>query len=225
MSNSNVTTAFLAAAATTTNIPQNPTPICTHNMEIYSSDQELDFEDFLILAAAADHDLEETKETTASFLKASTTFSQNPFISSHENEMMTSNSINGSCWEQVPRTSCADYNLQPNDDKGYGKTMERDDVGFKIAFRTKSDLEIMDDGYKWRKYGKKKVKNSPNPRNYYRCSTGGCKVKKRVERERDDPRFVITTYEGKHNHESLAPASAPALCTSQYTLQILHDQP
>lgn len=34
----------------------------------------------------------------------------------------------------------------------------------KVAFRTQSELEIMDDGYKWRKYGKKSVKNSPNPR-------------------------------------------------------------
>jgi len=38
------------------------------------------------------------------------------------------------------------------------------EVGPKIAFRTKSELEIMDDGYKWRKYGKKSVKNSPNLR-------------------------------------------------------------
>uniref|UniRef100_A0ACD5U0Y2 Uncharacterized protein n=1 Tax=Avena sativa TaxID=4498 RepID=A0ACD5U0Y2_AVESA len=34
----------------------------------------------------------------------------------------------------------------------------------RIAFRTKSEIEILDDGYKWRKYGKKSVKNSPNPR-------------------------------------------------------------
>ena len=34
----------------------------------------------------------------------------------------------------------------------------------KVAFRTKSELEVLDDGYKWRKYGKKMVKNSPNPR-------------------------------------------------------------
>ncbi|KAK9272876.1 hypothetical protein L1049_003255 [Liquidambar formosana] len=76
------------------------------------------------------------------------------------------------------------------------------DEGLRVAFRTKSELEIMDDGFKWRKYGKKSVKNSPNPRNYYRCSSGGCNVKKRVERDRDDSSYVITTYEGVHNHES-----------------------
>jgi hypothetical protein len=38
------------------------------------------------------------------------------------------------------------------------------EVGPKIAFRTKSEIEIMDDGYKWRKYGKKSVKNNLNLR-------------------------------------------------------------
>ncbi|XVF39002.1 hypothetical protein PTKIN_Ptkin01aG0000900 [Pterospermum kingtungense] len=186
-------------------------------MEINSRDQQLGFENFLFLAASVG------VETVASpCLQPSTTFSQNPFISLNENEIMNSSSVNGSCWELVSRTSWADYNMQQNDEKGYGKTMERGDVGFKIAFRTKSSIEILDDGYKWRKYGKKKVKNSPNPRNYYRCSTGGCKVKKRVEREQEDPQFVMTTYEGKHNHESLAPAAQTAHCTSKYTHQSFH---
>ncbi|GLU16468.1 hypothetical protein SLE2022_329010 [Rubroshorea leprosula] len=83
-----------------------------------------------------------------------------------------------------------------------GMAEGKSEGGSRIAFRTKSDLEIMDDGFKWRKYGKKKVKNSPNPRNYYKCSSGGCNVKKRVERDREDSRFVITTYEGVHNHHS-----------------------
>ncbi|KAM5577520.1 putative WRKY transcription factor 51 [Rosa sericea] len=74
--------------------------------------------------------------------------------------------------------------------------------GHRVAFRTKSELEIMDDGFKWRKYGKKSVKNSPNPRNYYKCSSVGCDVKKRVERDREDSSYVITTYEGMHNHDS-----------------------
>ncbi|KDP27505.1 hypothetical protein JCGZ_20145 [Jatropha curcas] len=72
----------------------------------------------------------------------------------------------------------------------------------KIAFRTKSMLEVMDDGFKWRKYGKKAIKNNTNPRNYYRCSNEGCRVKKRVERDGKDSSYVITTYEGVHNHES-----------------------
>ncbi|CAL2266324.1 unnamed protein product [Prunus armeniaca] len=38
------------------------------------------------------------------------------------------------------------------------------EMGHRVAFRTKSELEVMDDGFKWRKYGKKSVKNSPNPR-------------------------------------------------------------
>ncbi|CAK8578874.1 unnamed protein product [Lathyrus sativus] len=78
---------------------------------------------------------------------------------------------------------------------------KKEEVGPKIAFRTRSEIEIMDDGYKWRKYGKKSVKNNHNLRNYYKCSSVGCNVKKRVERDRDDSSYVITTYEGVHNHD------------------------
>ncbi|XP_074589139.1 putative WRKY transcription factor 43 [Curcuma longa] len=80
-------------------------------------------------------------------------------------------------------------------------------TGPKVGFVTKSEIEMLDDGYKWRKYGKKKVKSSPNPRNYYRCSSSGCNVKKRVERHREDSSFVITTYEGVHNHHAQQPAA------------------
>ncbi|MCD7462173.1 hypothetical protein HAX54_047920 [Datura stramonium] len=31
-----------------------------------------------------------------------------------------------------------------------------------IVFRIKTQLDILDDGYKWRKYGKKKVKTNTN---------------------------------------------------------------
>ncbi|XP_048128402.1 probable WRKY transcription factor 51 [Rhodamnia argentea] len=74
--------------------------------------------------------------------------------------------------------------------------------GFRVAFRTNSELEAVDDGFKWRKYGKKSVKSIPKPRNYCKCLTGWCHVKKRVERDKDDSSYVITTYEGVHNHES-----------------------
>lgn len=48
--------------------------------------------------------------------------------------------------------------------KGVKRKKERGGGCNRIAFRTKSELEILDDGFKWRKYGKKSVKNSPNPR-------------------------------------------------------------
>lgn len=70
----------------------------------------------------------------------------------------------------------------------------------RFAFMTKSDIDHLDDGYRWRKYGQKAVKNSPFPRSYHRCTSVACGVKKRVERSSDDPTIVITTYEGTHTH-------------------------
>ncbi|WRX19200.1 WRKY domain - like 10 [Theobroma cacao] len=75
--------------------------------------------------------------------------------------------------------------------------------GYRVAFRTRTNIELLDDGYKWRKYGKKQVKGNPNSRNYYKCSTVACPVKKRVERDPLDTRYLITTYEGMHNHDEL----------------------
>ncbi|CAA3001789.1 probable WRKY transcription factor 71 [Olea europaea subsp. europaea] len=69
----------------------------------------------------------------------------------------------------------------------------------RFAFKTKSEVDQLEDGYRWRKYGQKAVKNSPYP-SYYRCTTQKCLVKKRVERSYQDPSIVITTYEGQHNH-------------------------
>ncbi|CAJ2643791.1 unnamed protein product [Trifolium pratense] len=92
--------------------------------------------------------------------------------------------------------------LEGSSSRGFISEGERKEIRDKVAFKTKSEVEILDDGFKWRKYGKKMVKNSPNPRNYYRCSVDGCQVKKRVERDVDDPSYVITTYEGTHTHPS-----------------------
>ncbi|XP_068317328.1 probable WRKY transcription factor 49 [Pyrus communis] len=59
---------------------------------------------------------------------------------------------------------------------------------------------MADDGYKWRKYGQKSIKNSPNPRSYYRCTNPRCSAKKQVERSSEDPDTLIITYEGLHLH-------------------------
>ncbi|XP_051185401.1 probable WRKY transcription factor 3 [Lolium perenne] len=71
----------------------------------------------------------------------------------------------------------------------------------KIIVETTSEVDLLDDGYRWRKYGQKVVKGNPHPRSYYKCTFAGCNVRKHIERASSDPKAVITTYEGKHNHE------------------------
>ncbi|KAE8698978.1 putative WRKY transcription factor 24 [Hibiscus syriacus] len=68
------------------------------------------------------------------------------------------------------------------------------------AFQTRSQVDILDDGYRWRKYGQKAVKNNKFPRSYYRCTYQGCNVKKQVQRLTEDEGIVVTTYEGMHSH-------------------------
>ncbi|CAH8303451.1 unnamed protein product [Eruca vesicaria subsp. sativa] len=70
----------------------------------------------------------------------------------------------------------------------------------RFAFQTRSQVDILDDGYRWRKYGQKAVKNNTFPRSYYRCTYGGCNVKKQVQRLTSDQEVVVTTYEGVHSH-------------------------
>ncbi|KAJ4913248.1 putative WRKY transcription factor 34 [Raphanus sativus] len=71
----------------------------------------------------------------------------------------------------------------------------------KVVVQTTSDIDILEDGYRWRKYGQKVVKGNPNPRSYYKCTANGCIVTKHVERASDDLTSVLTTYIGKHTHE------------------------
>lgn len=71
----------------------------------------------------------------------------------------------------------------------------------RLVVQTLSEVDIVNDGYRWRKYGQKMVKGNPNPRSYYRCSNSGCPVKKHVERASHDTKVVIATYEGQHNHD------------------------
>nr|AYD59714.1 WRKY transcription factor 55 [Ziziphus jujuba] len=71
----------------------------------------------------------------------------------------------------------------------------------RVVVQIESEVDILDDGYRWRKYGQKVVKGNPNPRSYYKCTSAGCSVRKHVERASHNLKCVITTYEGKHNHE------------------------
>ncbi|MCD9560480.1 WRKY [Datura stramonium] len=126
-------------------------------------------------------------------------YSENPFMQQQEISTSTysGNSSSASSFDATPT------NIHMNhENSSMGIEKEKKGEKHAIAFRTKTQLENLDDGYKWRKYGKKKVKSNPNLRNYYKCSSGDCKVKKKVERDGNDCSYLITTYEGKHNHES-----------------------
>ncbi|CAN4077650.1 unnamed protein product [Withania somnifera] len=88
----------------------------------------------------------------------------------------------------------------------------------RIAFHTRSAEDILDDGFKWRKYGQKAVKNSTHPRSYYRCTHHTCNVKKQIQRHSKDTSIVVTTYEGIHNHpcEKLMETLSPILKQLQF---------
>ncbi|PSS09382.1 WRKY transcription factor [Actinidia chinensis var. chinensis] len=88
----------------------------------------------------------------------------------------------------------------------------------RVAFHTRSSEDVLDDGYRWRKYGQKAVKNSSHPRSYYRCTHHTCNVKKQIQRLSKDRSIVVTTYEGIHNHpcEKLMETLGPLLKQIQF---------
>jgi len=60
----------------------------------------------------------------------------------------------------------------------------------RFCFQTRSDVDVLDDGYKWRKYGQKVVKNSLHPRYTQQCIYG-------------DPKFLTLMPLSKHEFSPL----------------------
>ncbi|CAH8364288.1 unnamed protein product [Eruca vesicaria subsp. sativa] len=75
----------------------------------------------------------------------------------------------------------------------------------KVVVHAAGDVGISGDGYRWRKYGQKMVKGKPNPRNYYRCTSAGCLVRKHIETAVENRTAVVITYKGVHNHDMPVP--------------------
>ncbi|XP_027333494.1 probable WRKY transcription factor 48 [Abrus precatorius] len=141
-------------------------------------------------------------------------------ISSSSNEALVANKATGNEHEAEDEDGDAGKGEDQDQDKTKKqlkpkKKNQKKQREPRFAFMTKSEVDHLDDGYRWRKYGQKAVKNSPHPRSYYRCTTTGCGVKKRVERSSDDPSVVVTTYEGQHTH--------PCPATSRASLGFMHE--
>ncbi|XP_034706293.1 probable WRKY transcription factor 75 [Vitis riparia] len=101
--------------------------------------------------------------------------------------------------ENISRSS-GGFGRSENEVKSCKKKYEKKIRKPRYAFQTRSQVDILDDGYRWRKYGQKAVKNNKFPRSYYRCTHQGCNVKKQVQRLSKDESIVVTTYEGVHTH-------------------------
>ncbi|KAK6140801.1 hypothetical protein DH2020_025455 [Rehmannia glutinosa] len=75
----------------------------------------------------------------------------------------------------------------------------------RFAFQTRSEEDILDDGYRWRKYGQKSELLSMYASNM--------QCEKQVQRLSKDSAIVETTYQGIHNHpcEKLMQTLTPLL--------------
>ncbi|KFK21955.1 hypothetical protein AALP_AAs48252U000400 [Arabis alpina] len=87
------------------------------------------------------------------------------------------------------------------EDEGMSVQVSRGVKEPRVVVQTISDIDVLIDGFRWRKYGQKVVKGNTNPRSYYKCTYQGCGVRKQVERSAENERAVLTTYEGRHNHD------------------------
>lgn len=56
------------------------------------------------------------------------------------------------------------YSKQEGESEGISVVGNRTVREPRVVVQTTSDIDILDDGYRWRKYGQKVVKGNPNPR-------------------------------------------------------------
>jgi len=59
--------------------------------------------------------------------------------------------------------------------------------------------KVRKDGYKWKKYGEKKIKKSKHKRGYYECTHSNCQAKKKFHWS-EDWTIEYFTYTNQHNH-------------------------
>ncbi|KAK1411175.1 hypothetical protein QVD17_37721 [Tagetes erecta] len=148
--------------------------------------------------------LKELQDENSSIFLQPQEITNDSFESSSLNNLI-SNLYSGPTISDIETALLASYSNHTQDISSLARIsdMERgvSRIENKYILRVKSSGNVLaDDGYKWRKYGQKSIKNSANPRNYYKCTNPRCSAKKQVERSNDDPDTLIITYEGLHLH-------------------------
>ncbi|KAK9273129.1 hypothetical protein L1049_017936 [Liquidambar formosana] len=69
--------------------------------------------------------------------------------------------------------------------------------------RADNRLVLPEDGYGWKKYGQKFIKNIGKYRSYFKCQKSNCRAKKRAEWSTSEPGNVRVVYvNGVHTHSS-----------------------
>ncbi|CAI9087920.1 OLC1v1022121C1 [Oldenlandia corymbosa var. corymbosa] len=132
----------------------------TSSHEPFSSVLLQDDETKTTAIAASDHHHNhghETPITPNSSISSSSTEAVGDEDSSHKGKK-----------DKQMKEATEDEDHSPKKENKTKKKPEKKEKQPRFAFMTKSEVDHLEDGYRWRKYGQKAVKNSPYPR--YRSS-------------------------------------------------------
>nr|CAD1841664.1 unnamed protein product [Ananas comosus var. bracteatus] len=80
-------------------------------------------------------------------------------------------------------------------------------------------LVMPEDGYEWKKYGQKFIRNIQMIRSYFKCRNNRCNAKKRVEWIPSNPTNNIRiVYDGQHSHGAPSGSDQASSSANQYDL-------
>lgn len=146
--------------------------------------------DLVINGANVRQDLVTSVESSTSFVNIDRVAAKSPQITAHREEIQA---------KELPSDAGAAESKKSAVQLGMSR-FKRTATEQRYTMRIRSEVDTVEDGYRWRKYGQKLIKASSHPRSYYRCTDVRCHVKKQVERSSVEAGMVEVTYEGIHLH-------------------------